>query len=162
MSVESIVGDFTRVGLRCLVRWLPAGLATFAIICFSGCRSTVSSSIPNPTPRPTVAPVPTALPGAAGVANLMDTFDRAVVIGAMTSARGYLTPALAAQSPPMVLPITLGLAKIPKTARYTIRSVNGQRAAVAVTYHLASGSAHDQLSLVRLRGMWRISRIRRG
>lgn len=156
------MGDFTRAGLRYLVRWLPAGLATVTIICFSGCRSTVSSSIPNPTPRPTVAPLPTALPGAAGVANLMDTFDRAVVIGAMTSARGYLTPALAVQSPPMSLPLQLGLPKIPKSARYTIRAVNDQRATVAVTYHLASGSVHDQLSLVRLRNMWRISRIKRG
>lgn len=158
MSRVTNVHVVARQGSRPLVR-LSAML--LLAVTLSGCHSTVTSSIPNPTPRPTIAPLPTALPGAPGVANLMHTFDRAIVIGAMTSARSYLTPALAAQSPPMELPVELGVPKIPKSARYTIRSVNNHRATVEATYHLASGSVRDQFSVVRLRSMWRIAAIKR-
>lgn len=161
MSAPDTGNTRIRLGLRPLPRLLPAVLACSAIFGLSGCHSTASSSIPNPTPRPTVAPLPTALPGVAGVVGLVDTFDRAVVIGAMTSARGYLTPALAAQSPPMTLPIQLGLPTIPRSAGFTVRSANARRAMVEAKYHLASGIVHDQLSLVRLGGMWRIAKIER-
>lgn len=88
-------------------------------------------------------------------------FDRAVVIGAMTSARGYLTPALATQSPPMELPVMLGVPNIPRSAYYTIDSVNSRHATVDVTYRLATSSVRDRLSIVRVRSLWRIAEIKR-
>lgn len=135
------------------VAWLALLLAALG-----GCRTSAGTS-----PAPTV----TALPVAAvsprqGVHRLMDTFDRAVLIRAMTSARGYLTPALAAQTPPMRLAAALGLRNIPRAAHYTVTHLGPQRATVEVQYQVSPTAARDRLTLVQKRGLWRIAVIQTG
>lgn len=122
----------------------------------SGCRS---SAAQRPLPTPTTHTVTTP-PGRAGVLAVIGSFNRAVLIRAMTAARGYLTPSLAAQTPPMELASLLGLQHIPRGAGYGRVRVRGTRASAVVTYRTASGAVHDSLRLVRRGGTWLISAIR--
>lgn len=89
-------------------------------------------------------------------------FDRAVLLREMTSARGYLTPSLAAATPPVQLASLLGLQAIPRTAHYSIVRVTSRRAVSHVTYASASGVVRDIVTLTRANGTWRISAIQPG
>jgi hypothetical protein len=89
----------------------------------------------------------------------MDMFNRAVLLRAMTSARGYLSASLAATTPPMQLTALLGTRSIPLAAHYSILHVTRSRAAVEVTYTFAKGSVRNSMTLVRTHGTWRISAI---
>jgi hypothetical protein len=141
-------------------RALPLRLRTALLLVallLSACRSSASQAIP--TPAPTVPPLKTPS-GRQGVKEVMAMFDRAIVIRAMTSARGYLSPSLAATTPPMQLAALLGLRSIPRAARFSVSQVTARRATVDVVYTAASGSVHDVATLARAQGTWRISSIR--
>lgn len=135
---------------------MAGGALLTVAIGITGCRSSADQKV-IPTPAPHVATTP---PGRAGVISVLSSFDRAVVIRAMTSARSYLSPALAAQAPPMGLASLLGLQDIPRSARYSDVHVNGRRATANLTLRTRSQAVTDGVTLLRRGGTWRISAIR--
>lgn len=125
-------------------------------VCATGCRSSAARRvIPTPTAHTVTMP-----PGRAGVTSVLTGFDRAILIRAMTSARSYLSPPLAAETPPMALASLLGLQDIPRGARYSSVTVKGRRASALVSFRTGSQTARDRISLTRTNGIWRISSIR--
>lgn len=133
-----------------------AGSLLAASLCASGCRSSAARSvIPTPTARTVTTP-----PGRAGVISVLTGFDRAILLRAMTSARGYLSPSLASQTPPMTLASVLGLQDIPRSASFSHVQVNGSRASALIAFRTGSKTARDQIGLTRTNGAWRIASIR--
>lgn len=129
-----------------------------ATLCLSGCKSTAGS---RPAPTVTALPV-TPVPPRAGVEATMNTFDSAVLARAMTSARGYLTPALGAQTPPMQLAGVLGLQAVPTSARYTITRLSTRAATLRLTFTTGRGRSTSILHLTDTVHGWRISAISTG